>query len=42
MILLHGWGCDNTTLESVRRTAALTHTVYNLDFPGFGSSPDVL
>ncbi len=40
MILLHGWGCDNTTLESVRRTAALTHTVYNLDFPGFGSSPE--
>lgn len=40
MLLLHGWGCDNTTLESVRRIAARSHTVYNLDFPGFGSSPE--
>jgi len=40
MILLHGWGCNNTTLESVRRVAARSHTVYNLDFPGFGASPE--
>lgn len=39
LILMHGWGCDLSTVRSIARTAALTHTVYNLDMPGFGQSP---
>jgi len=40
LILMHGWGCDHTTVRSIAATAALTHTVYNLDFPGFGGSDE--
>lgn len=40
LILMHGWGCDHTTVASIARTAALTHTVYNVDFPGFGQSTE--
>lgn len=40
LILMHGWGCDHTTVASVARTAAQTHTVYNVDFPGFGKSTE--
>lgn len=40
LILMHGWGCDHTTVHSIAVTAALTHTVYNIDFPGFGSSQE--
>ena len=38
MILMHGWGCNCTTLASLERVCALSHTVYNLDLPGFGLS----
>lgn len=40
LILMHGWGCDHTTVRSIAATAALTNRVYNIDFPGFGSSPE--
>lgn len=40
MILMHGWGCQASTLESVAKIAVERHTVYNIDFPGFGGSPE--
>lgn len=40
MILMHGWGCEASTLASIEKVAAETHTVYNIDFPGFGSSQE--
>lgn len=40
LILMHGWGCTMDTVASIERTAAETHTVYNVDFPGFGQSPE--
>ncbi len=33
MVLMHGWGCDSSTLASIERIAAASHTVYNVDFP---------
>lgn len=40
LILMHGWGCNLTTVASIEQTASLTHKVYNIDFPGFGQSPE--
>lgn len=40
VILMHGWGCNCTTLASVEKTAAENHKVYNVDFPGFGLSQE--
>ncbi len=40
MILMHGWGCEASTLASIEKVAAETHTVYNIDFPGFGASQE--
>ena len=40
IILMHGWGCNLTTLKSIEKVAMETHTVYNVDFPGFGSSDE--
>ena len=40
LILMHGWGCNLTTVRSIANVAAQTHTVYNIDFPGFGESPE--
>lgn len=40
LILMHGWGCDHTTVASIAATAAQTHTVYSLDLPGFGQSDE--
>lgn len=40
MILMHGWGCQASTLASIEKVASETHTVYNIDFPGFGSSQE--
>lgn len=40
MILMHGWGCSSSTLASIEKVAAETHTVYNIDFPGFGDSQE--
>lgn len=40
LVLMHGWGCDHTTVRSIATTAEHTHTVYNLDLPGFGLSQE--
>lgn len=40
IVIMHGWGCRASTVESIARTAALTHKVYNVDFPGFGDSTE--
>lgn len=40
IIMLHGWGCRASTLDSLARVAAESHTVYSIDFPGFGESPE--
>lgn len=40
VVLMHGWGCNLTTLASVEKVASENHTVYNVDFPGFGSSQE--
>lgn len=40
LILMHGWGCNMDTVASIERVAAETHTVYNIDFPGFGASEE--
>ncbi|MCC8037195.1 MAG: alpha/beta hydrolase [Bacteroidales bacterium] len=40
LILMHGWGCNCTTVASIEATAAESHTVYNVDFPGFGESSE--
>jgi pimeloyl-ACP methyl ester carboxylesterase len=38
VILMHGWGCNTSTVASIARVAAQTHCVYNIDFPGFGKT----
>lgn len=40
VILLHGWGCNLSTLASVEKIFAEGMHVYNLDQPGFGKSPE--
>lgn len=41
IILMHGWGCNHTTLASVEKTAlACGYRVINVDFPGFGDSQE--
>lgn len=40
IILLHGWGCQGSTLASIEKVAAEKCKVYTLDFPGFGKSTE--
>ncbi|MBQ4291974.1 MAG: alpha/beta hydrolase [Muribaculaceae bacterium] len=40
VVLMHGWGCNLTTVASIEAIAAEAHTVYNVDFPGFGESSE--
>lgn len=40
LILMHGWGCNSSTVASIAKVAAESHTVYNVDFPGFGASTE--
>lgn len=40
VVLMHGWGCNSTTLASIEKVAVENHTVYNVDFPGFGESQE--
>lgn len=40
LILMHGWGCNRITVRSIAEAASATHTVYNIDLPGFGMSPE--
>ncbi|MBP3892403.1 MAG: alpha/beta hydrolase [Solobacterium sp.] len=38
VILLHGWGQNMEMMEKIETHLNQTHSVYNLDFPGFGES----
>ncbi len=38
VILMHGWGCNHTTVQSIENALSPNFKVYNLDFPGFGGS----
>lgn len=40
LVLMHGWGCNSSTVASIANVASQTHTVYNIDFPGFGASTE--
>lgn len=41
VIVMHGWGCRASTVDVLARAATLpATTVYNLDLPGFGDSPE--
>lgn len=40
VILMHGWGCNHTTLASIEQTLLPYFKVYNVDFPGFGESTE--
>ena len=40
VILMHGWGCNHSTLTSIEQQLSQGFKVYNVDFPGFGSSDE--
>lgn len=40
LVLLHGWGCDLHIFDAVQRELEQYFTVYNIDLPGFGQSPE--
>jgi len=40
-LLMHGWGCNHTTVASIERVLVGEGLkVVNVDFPGFGNSPE--
>ena len=40
VVVMHGWGCDHSTVESIARPLAAGMHVYNLDLPGHGQSSE--
>lgn len=41
IVLMHGWGCSSVTLASIEKVALSAGCrVINVDFPGFGDSPE--
>ncbi len=40
VVLMHGWGCNRTTLASIEKLLVPYFKVYNVDFPGFGKSSE--
>ena len=40
VLLLHGWGCDGNIFASTQSAFEQHATVFNLDFPGHGSSDE--
>ena len=40
VVLLHGWGCDLHIFDRIAPDLEPHFTVYRLDFPGFGQSPE--
>lgn len=40
VVLMHGWGCNLTTLASIQNVLTPFFKVYNVDFPGFGKSSE--
>lgn len=37
VVVMHGWGCNETTVASIAAVAAENHTVYSISLPGFGT-----
>ena len=42
VVLMHGWGCNTTTLASIENQLTPYFKVINIDFPGFGKSEEPL
>lgn len=40
LVLMHGWGCNLTTLASIENILVPNFKVLNIDFPGFGKSDE--
>lgn len=40
VVLMHGWGCDHSTVRSVAAVLEPAMRVYNLDLPGHGQSDE--
>lgn len=40
VVLMHGWGCDHTTVRSIAKALESGMHIYNVDLPGFGKSPE--
>ncbi len=40
VVLMHGWGCDHTTVRSIAAILELGMRVINLDLPGHGKSDE--
>ena len=40
VILMHGWGCDSGTVNSIARILEPGYKVYNFDLPGHGKSDE--
>lgn len=40
VVLMHGWGCDHTTVRSVAEILEPGMRVINVDLPGHGQSPE--
>ena len=40
VVLMHGWGCNLTTVASINNLLTPGFRVYNIDFPGFGKSTE--
>lgn len=40
VVLMHGWGCDHTTVRSIAKCIEDGMHVYNVDLPGHGASDE--
>lgn len=40
VVLMHGWGCDHTTVRSIAALLESKMHVYNIDLPGHGKSDE--
>lgn len=40
VVLMHGWGCDHTTVRSIAKILEPKYRVFNLDLPGHGASAE--
>lgn len=40
VVLMHGWGCDHTTVRSIAAIMEPEFHVYNIDLPGHGKSDE--